>query len=339
MPKILKGGVLLTAFDGDELNQHTTRSRNSKGGPKSPAKFLGHINSKCRTCTKTIDQENSLTCDKCEGWVHFKCSKLTKHEYEFLCTTTKTKLKYFCQACEASASDDTGKGAIQIQDAKIDDLSKRFESVELQNKAIMDMLRKDDKKEEKKEQVLKVTVEEAFEDSKEKQEKKNNLILFNLPESESKEEKVSQEEDLAKVRQILKYVNGGSSVQDLEDNQISRMGERKDSSPRPRGIKIIFSNFHNKMKILKNAIMLGKKEEYKKFGLSPDKTWNERQADIELRKELEIRKAAGEDVIIYRGNVILRKDRPINNRPAAPAEAKASDTSEAEGSPGNSGQA
>ena len=93
------------------------------------------------------------------------------------------------------------------------------------------------------------------------------------------------------------------------------------------------------MKILKNAYMLGKKEEYRKFGLSPDKTWNERQADIELKKELETRKAAGEDVIIYRGNVILRKDRPTNNRPAAPAEAKASDTSVDEGSPGNSGQA
>lgn len=308
--KIQKGGIILVAPDGEDANNflHQTRSRD-RGSGKSPTKFLGHVNSPCRICPKRVTDENSLTCDKCEGWVHFKCSSLTKHEFDFLSNSPKTKLRYFCVTCETSSPAVTGSDPVLIQEARLDAMDKKFEAVESQNKAILDLLRKD----EKKPDVFQATVQEVFDNSKEKDEKKNNLILFNLPETENTDDKQSQIEDLQRVKEVLSYVNGGYPVQGLDDSNVTRMGIRKTDQIRPRAIKLQFSSSENKMKILRNAKHLAKHDTFRILGISPDKTLKERNVDKERRRTMLERNAKGEDLVIYRDEIIPRSERPTYN--------------------------
>ena len=133
--KVQTVGAILVDPDGEDINQfkHQTRSKERHG--KSPTKFLSTINSPCRVCPKKVTDENSH--DKCEGWVHFKCSKLTKHEFDFLCNSPVTRLKYFCPTCETSSPSVTGSDPVRIQKARLDALDKKIETVEMQNKAIL----------------------------------------------------------------------------------------------------------------------------------------------------------------------------------------------------------
>lgn len=328
--KVQKGGVILVAPDGEDINQfkHQTRSKERNG--KSPTKFLSTINSPCRVCPKKVTDENSLTCDKCEGWVHFKCSKLTKHEFDFLCNSPKTRLKHFCPTCETSSPSVTGSDPVLVQEARLDALDKKFDTVEMQNKAILELLKKEDKKEEVVDvDVMQVTVQQVLDNSKEKEEKKNNLIMFNLPETATTDAKQSYEEDLQKVKDVLRYVNGGTLIQDLDESNVSRMGRRKEEQTRPRGIKIQLANNENKMKILRNAKELAKHATFKTLGLSPDKTQQERTNYLKMRTEVNTRNAKGEDLIIYKDKIITRAERPTFNKSAEPAKGtdKVSDVS------------
>lgn len=320
--KLQKGGIILVAPDGEDANSfHQTRSRD-RGNGKSPTKFLGHVNSPCRICPKKVTDENSLTCDKCKGWVHFKCSTLTKHEWEFLCNSPKTKLKYFCTTCETSSPAVTGSDPILIQEARLDAMDKKFEAVEAQNKAILEILKKEDKKPDTA-TVFQATVQEVFDISKEKDEKKNNLILFNLPETDATDEKEGQIEDLQRVKEVLNYVNGGTAVQGLDDSNITRMGARKTDQTRPRAIKLQFSSSEKKMKILRNAKHLANHATFRILGISPDKTEQQRTADKERRAIMIERNAKGEDLVIYRDEIIPRSERPTyNSRPQKPQPSK-----------------
>ena len=48
----------------------------------------------CRTCLHDLHSEESITCDSCLNWHHFKCVGLTK--------LPKSK-NWFCRACYASS--------------------------------------------------------------------------------------------------------------------------------------------------------------------------------------------------------------------------------------------
>lgn len=331
--KIQKGGIILVAPDGEDLNQfkHQTRSRDKKS--KSPTKFLSHVDSPCRVCPKKVTDENSITCDKCQGWVHLKCSNLTKHEFEFLCNSPQTKLKYFCSSCENKSPADAGSDPVLIQEARLDALDKKFDAVELQNKAILDLLKKDEKKDDTV--AFQATVQEVFDNSKEKDEKKNNLILFNLPETTSTDEIQSQTEDLQVVKEVLKHVNGGVLIQNFDESNVSRMGRKKTGEGnRPRAIKIQFTNVDKKMKILKNAKLLAQHDTFKKLGLSTDKTEKEREEHKTRRREVSERNAKGEDLIIYRDKIMKRSERPTyhinSNQTSDKGEQNASPTAHTE---------
>ena len=74
---------------------------------------------------------------------------------------------------------------------------------------------------------------------------------------------------------------------------------------------------HLKFKILKNTHKLKNFTENPKVGVKPDLTRQQQHEEKELREELERRKKKGDDVMIFRGNVILRADHAKLRREAA----------------------
>ncbi len=62
----------------------------------------------CFQCNKTTDNSDSICCDKCSFWFHFKCSKLKLHEFNNLCNNSDQPwncppcIQKYCTRCNIS---------------------------------------------------------------------------------------------------------------------------------------------------------------------------------------------------------------------------------------------
>ena len=50
----------------------------------------------CSVCSKSVNEGNSIFCDSCDLWTHFKCSGLSLTEFHFLSNSTKN---WYCPKC------------------------------------------------------------------------------------------------------------------------------------------------------------------------------------------------------------------------------------------------
>ena len=72
----------------------------------------------------------------------------------------------------------------------------------------------------------------------------------------------------------------------LEDTRVLNFGTRTHLCPRPRPIKLVFNDPDTRWKFIKKASRLGSSDEFKRVGLSFDKTTKERREDLALRAKL-----------------------------------------------------
>ena len=313
---VQRNGVIL-GIPEPSNHQHGTRfksmsSTEDGSGKKSPVKSLNyglnHDSTICKQCPKLVGKENAARCTKCKGWLHQKCTGLTKHEFEFLCNTPTTKLLYICSLCQSGSPAQTNEQVNPIYEDRLDKIEKMCQQFGEQSKEIFELLnnKKEERKEEKKKDNIQVSlsVQEAMKEQQDQEEKKNNLILFNLTEFHGEEE---ENDDIQRVKDVLGFIKGIPMVDVLDNSTVSRLGYKKeDPDSRPRAIKIVFGSYEKKMAILRNAKKLATHEDFRKLGLSPDRTAKERTADLILREEYLRRKAAGEDIKISRGKIVPR---------------------------------
>ena len=100
-----------------------------------------------------------------------------------------------------------------------------------------------------------------------------------------------------------------NAIKDMTTDKITRLGRKstnKDSKPRP--LKLNLPNEATKYKIIRNTYRLKSCSNHPNIGLKFDLTRQQQSEERELRKELEQRKAANEDVMIYRGRIIKRNE-------------------------------
>ena len=127
------------------------------------------------------------------------------------------------------------------------------------------------------------------------------------------------EGDIKKVRKILSVVLPDPNVVTLTASNVSRCGYRKENKTRP--VKVKLNDNSLKGRIFVNSWKLKEKEEFKRIGISNDKTKAEQMKDRELRARLEEKKqqTGEDDWIIYRSNIIKRGDKPSRtSRPGGP---------------------
>ena len=204
-------------------------------------------------------------------------------------------------------------------DKKIDEKFRSFE--EKNNKTVDEKMSQKMTTEiySKSEQVaiedkIQKQVSQSFDEMKEREERKLNLIFFNIKESTKKEKAEAFKEDIEKVKEVLSHTNPDLSeniVKDLQEDKMTRLGNKDDSNDqtkRPRPIKLTLKNEKTKFKILKNSSLLKNFQSQQNVGIKPDLTKQQQIEDKELRAQLKRRKDGGEDVMIYRNKVILRED-------------------------------
>ena len=162
----------------------------------------------------------------------------------------------------------------------------------------------------KKGNQMQIQVSEALIDQKEKEEKRNNIILFNVPETVVSDEKTEMSQDLETIQEIISIVHPNADSVALGAKNVMRLGGRKDGKVRP--IKIQFQEDFTKGKVFRNSVKLRNNEKYEKVNISNDKTKKELMADRLLKEKLEAAKLEkpDDDLIIYRGDIIPRAQRP-----------------------------
>ena len=317
MVKTKSKSVLSQSVDGDKLVRAGSRERKDSKAkksdmPKSPLKFLdSNVDGICRKCTKGIDdaKEDSIYCDRCDGCIHVKCAEMTKQEFSYIRKAQNTKLIFHCPICIKDLEGNGEDDRIAQQNAKLDSLTEFVQVIIAQNKLLIEAL-KPENKERKVEDDIQVQLTEVIQNQSEVEEKKKNVIVFNLPESEETDTgKKEQEEDLAKVKDILTFLDSRIDTDDIDVKQVERMGRRKGKDAKPRGIKVTLPSVDTKFKAIRNVKKL---VDYKipKIGVSFDKTKKEVEEDNILRAELAIMRAAEpeKDYVIFERKKVPRTE-------------------------------
>ena len=152
-------------------------------------------------------------------------------------------------------------------------------------------------------------VSETLTEDKLKQKKKTNLIIFNVPESNSIE---SEEITQHNRTMTLKVLNSILKLGDIETKvkRVIRLG-RKRSEETSRPIKVVFDEPDTKYKFLQSAYKIQNSDDemIKKVQIANDRTPKEIEEYKKLRAELERRTQEGEvNLKIRRGKIVTIKD-------------------------------
>ena len=142
----------------------------------------------------------------------------------------------------------------------------------------------------------------AVDEYVDRERRKANLIIHNLPESGTSDRTTNISEFENIVVNELK-IEGTKAVKAV------RLGARKDN--RPRLLLITMDCERSKWRILNQAAGLRSSTKWKEVYICPDLTAKEREANKKLREELKRRRANGEkNLMIKRGQIVERRVPP-----------------------------
>ena len=288
-----------------------------------PFKVLDNMDSICRKCNVIIDEaeSNSIDCDRCHGWLHFACSGMSDLEFDFLHKHEVT-MKFHCDICTSELTEGACHNAKHTQmEAAINNLTGLVNHLINQNKMIIEKL---DKKVEDKtpapvvwptvetrlEKSIETKMTQVVQNQKEVDEKRGNLIVFNLPEAEQTPDgKQELKEDYEQIVDVISYLDNKFDSHDIRQEDVTRIGyRRKGKDVRSRPIKVELNDTSTRDRVLKNAYRL-KDYVVARVGVSHDKTTQEIQADITLKQKLnDMRKENPlADYIIYDKDIKTRE--------------------------------
>lgn len=268
-------------------------------------------NSPCKMCKQTVTgKQKGIQCNTCKFWVHLHCCSITPEQYKFLEGDKNDEFDWSCKICkemrhQAPNVDDT----VFEHGVRLDNLQDLIRVVMQQNTLILQLLQNENRLEDR----IKTHVTEALDAQKEKQERKDNLIVFNVPECESNDIGRCNGHDNQELENIFRHVESTFDFSSVQADGIMRIGNKRtptttNPNPKPRPLRVKFSDGNCRWKILGNARKLAGSK-FSKIGISADKTRFEREADNALRAEYKRRKANKEDVVLFRGKVMFRDER------------------------------
>ena len=146
----------------------------------------------------------------------------------------------------------------------------------------------------------------AVTDCLEQDKRRRNIVVFNVPEQDAGLN--SDEQCEADHHSFVELMKVGLKLV-IRPEKVARVGKPRDD--RPRLMVVTLQDERDKWELLKMAKSLRYAgDRFKNIYVAPDLSPTEQEKDRNLWKELRERKEAGEDVIIYRGRVMCRTDKP-----------------------------
>ena len=215
----------------------------------------------CKFCS-TSTGDKFIQCERCEGWSCITCSKLNDAEYDAL-SGENLLIHWYCVDCNQAAltavktdnliEEKCKHYMFQIQDELETKMTNEFTKVREE----LNSLRHE------QEQYIDKKVDERMNEMQNREERKNNLVLFNIPESEHADGADRKQDDRQFIDNVLAYLN----ATDCTYVNVFRLG-KKGTSPRP--LKV--TSVTNRSKILKASKELRNSPSYKEVYVNKDMT-------------------------------------------------------------------
>ena len=240
----------------------------------------------CGDCNLSVARKDrSLKCDGCERWMHAECESISDKIYKIY--NENQDVTWHCRNCKES---------IKVATSTMKDL-------ELENKKLREILEeiKNTLKKEIKEEILnelrnervnsaakKTEFARVVEDLEEKRKRRENLVVFHLPESKEDEPQKREEEDKKNLAVLFR---DALQVNDCGVTKAIRLGKRDSASEKSRPLLIKMRNVDEKWDILRKAKTLRDATEvdYRKIWIVKDQTKAERE--IAKKRRMEPRRA------------------------------------------------
>ena len=245
----------------------------------------------CLRCTEHVKHRSeSVECTMCNNWVHVKCEPdLTVDTYRALCAAAelrkaggKSSLHWSCASCSSYASK---------FNTSILELHMRLTKVEAncsENSKDIEMVQKDVNALQEKveaistDSITKNSSATIFNELREREQRKNNIIIYNVPEPTGNNKDERKENDMKNLQSICADINVELNL-DEECKFITRLGLYNKERKRP-----MLVGFHKndiKTLILRNSNKLHNKRENVK--ISHDLTNQQRNEEKNLEGEAE----------------------------------------------------
>lgn len=151
-------------------------------------------------------------------------------------------------------------------------------------------------------------MESKFEESRDEEGRKNNIIIYGVPESTAEdglERKLDDTKFLCKLFEEAMELDGSSTG----IGKVIRLGRKSENKDRPRPLLVGFDTAWKKNQVLRETRKLKGKEEYAAVTLKHDMTKAQREKQRELTEAA--KKMEDEDTS---GNFIYRVRGPLGRR-------------------------
>ncbi len=242
----------------------------------------------CAKCDGIVnDNVKALRCEFCTVWVCLHCTEVPESMYDLMMDKEVPNVIWTCDSCihALPTIKKLGKTLQGVKDEQISckkDISKLNEKVD------------------KLESSIDVKVQDAINDYRNREARKCNIIIHNVPESNKENPKDRMKDDTV---QVMDMIEGAMELETANINSAIRLG-KKDSEGRVRLLKVTVDSVKSKREILINAKKLRGIGKWKNIFVTPDLAPKERQQNKELREELKKRREDGEDgLVIRRGKI------------------------------------
>jgi hypothetical protein len=162
--------------------------------------------------------------------------------------------------------------------------------------------------EEKYDGIIQEKFKETVREEKDRDSRKTNVVVFGLDESTSDIASDRKEHDREEIETIAHELQCN-----LKISNVIRMGKRIPQpttgvGSKPRALTVVLENEQSKKELLDKAKNL-RDTQYKKIFITQDLTPKERALRKEIVAERDRRVAKGEDVVIFRGKVVTRREK------------------------------
>ena len=256
---------------------------------------------KCATCSKGFEKNSNITvCVVCNKFFHpsTNCALVNPTEERVLILKGEKVLSYICHACK-----DNGNIHVQVKDAILEmqatltqfkEIPERLESIERQLVPLKNISEEFNSFKTDVNTKLKTfnnsVINEAVDEIYLRELKSKNIIFYNIPDPNDKEE------DLKLIKKIL-----SKSKIIVNIKNVIRFGsfDQTNTKPRPLLLKLkekreVSYCFTNKKKILNQFINL----EYKEVKMLHDQTKLQADNMKKIYKEKEEREKKGENLVV-----------------------------------------
>ena len=254
---------------------------------------------KCGKCKHQVldnvesQEEESVECDACRQWYHYKCTELTATQWKIISSNCES-IVWKCDECIRDRGNETKQ--ISKLEERIDLLVNMITNLEdklmarIEEKVTKSIEEKQEAKMQEIEEKITTKIMETIEESEEQEKRKNNLVIVNLTESSKTNPKERAEEDLLIVKDTLK------KVIDIEVDDICEpvtLGKKIPEDPnKPRPLKIKVKSLEMKKQILQRSRKINEdvKDPKRRVYVNNDLTGTQREREQALRKELKHRR-------------------------------------------------